>query len=71
MPKASKRAGIRPEDVDVWEVHEAFAAQALGALRGRPSQLAGFRVPEDDHLNPNGGAVAIGHPVGSLGYATS
>jgi len=66
MPKALRRAGLAPEDVDVWEVHEAYAAQALGVLRELPRQLDGFEVP-DDRLNPNGGAVAIGHPFGSSG----
>jgi acetyl-CoA acetyltransferase family protein len=66
MPKAIRRAGLRPEDIDVWEVHEAFSAQALGVLRELPRQLEGFEVP-DDKLNPNGGAVAIGHPFGSSG----
>ena len=60
------RAGLAPADVDVWEVHEAFAAQALGVLRELPQQLDGFEVP-DERLNPNGGAVAIGHPFGSSG----
>ena len=66
MPKALARAGLAPTDIDVWEVHEAFAAQALGVLRELPHQLGGFEVP-DDRLNPNGGAVAIGHPFGSSG----
>ena len=66
MPKAIKRAGLTPQDIDVWEVHEAFSAQALGVLRELPNQLDGFEVP-DDRLNPNGGAVAIGHPFGSSG----
>jgi acetyl-CoA acetyltransferase family protein len=66
MAKALGRAGLAPSDVDVWEVHEAFAAQALGVLRELPRQLDGFEVP-DDRLNPNGGAVAIGHPFGSSG----
>src|SRR5271154_7505992 len=63
---AIKRAGLTPEQIDVWEVHEAFSAQALGVLRERPNQLDGFTVP-DEKLNPNGGAVAIGHPFGSSG----
>lgn len=63
---ALERAGLSPGDVDVWEVHEAFAAQALGVLRELKVQLNGFEVP-DDRLNPNGGAVAIGHPFGSSG----
>ncbi len=66
MPKALDRAGLAPEDIGVWEVHEAFAAQALGVLHELPKQLNGFEVP-DDKLNPNGGAVAIGHPFGSSG----
>jgi len=66
MPKALERAGLAPEQIDVWEVHEAYAAQALGVLRELPKQLGGFEVP-DDRLNPNGGAVAIGHPFGSSG----
>jgi acetyl-CoA acetyltransferase family protein len=66
MPKALKRAGLEPTDIDVWEVHEAFSAQALGVLRELTNQLDGFEVP-DDRLNPNGGAVAIGHPFGASG----
>jgi acetyl-CoA acetyltransferase family protein len=66
IAKALARAGLPPERIDVWEVHEAFAAQALGVLRELPNQLDGFEVP-DEKLNPNGGAVAIGHPFGSSG----
>ncbi len=66
IPKALARAGLRPEQIDVWEVHEAFSAQALGVLRELTVQLDGFEVP-DERLNPNGGAVAIGHPFGSSG----
>ncbi len=66
IPKALARAGLTPEQIDVWEVHEAFSAQALGVLRELTVQLDGFQVP-DERLNPNGGAVAIGHPFGSSG----
>jgi len=66
MAKALQRAGLSPDEIDVWEVHEAFSAQALGVLRELPKQLDGFEVP-DDRLNPNGGAVAIGHPFGASG----
>jgi acetyl-CoA acetyltransferase family protein len=66
MPAALARAQLSPADIDVWEVHEAFSAQALGVLRELPRQLDGFEVP-DDRLNPNGGAVALGHPFGSSG----
>lgn len=66
LPLAIKRAGLTPEQIDVWEVHEAFSAQALGVLRELPNQLGGFVVP-DQKLTPNGGAVAIGHPFGATG----
>jgi acetyl-CoA acetyltransferase family protein len=66
IARALERAGLAPEDIDVWEVHEAFAAQALGVLRELQFQVGGFVVP-DERLNPNGGAVAIGHPFGSSG----
>src|SRR5947207_13581871 len=66
IPRAMERAGLTPTDIDVWEVHEAYAAQALAVLRELPRQLDGFEVP-DERLNPNGGAVAIGHPFGSSG----
>jgi acetyl-CoA acetyltransferase family protein len=66
IPKALGRAGLAPQDVDVWEVHEAYASVALAILRELPNQLDGFQVP-DERLNPNGGAVAIGHPFGSSG----
>jgi len=57
---------LTPEQIDVWEVHEAFSAQALGVLRELPNQLGGFTIP-DERLTPNGGAVAIGHPFGASG----
>jgi len=66
IPMALKRAALAPADMDVWEIHEAYSAQALGVLRELPRQLDGFTVP-DERLNPNGGAVAIGHPFGSSG----
>ena len=42
IPLAIQRAGLTPEQIDVWEVHEAFSAQALGVLRELPNQLDGF-----------------------------
>jgi 3-oxo-5,6-didehydrosuberyl-CoA/3-oxoadipyl-CoA thiolase len=66
IPMAIRRAGLTAEQIGVWEVHEAFSAQALGVLRELPNQLDGFVVP-DDKLNPNGGAVSIGHPFGATG----
>jgi acetyl-CoA acetyltransferase family protein len=66
IPKALDRAGLTPDQIDVWEIHEAYAAVAVAILRELPEQLDGFHVP-DERLNPNGGAVAIGHPFGSSG----
>src|SRR6476620_7519312 len=66
IPKAIQRAGLAPGQIDVWEVHEAYASVAVAILRELPNQLDGFEVP-DERLNPNGGAVAIGHPFGSSG----
>ncbi len=65
MPRAIERAGITPQDIDVYEIHEAFAAQVLAVLRELETQT-GYKVP-DDELNPNGGAVALGHPFGDSG----
>ena len=59
--KLCTRLGIKPADFDVVELNEAFAAQGLAVLR----QLG---LPDDgDHINPNGGAIAIGHPLGMSG----
>src|SRR5438094_3537569 len=66
IPKALARAGLTPDNTDVWEVHEAYASVAVAILRELPKQLDGFTAP-DEKLNPNGGAVAIGHPFGSSG----
>jgi 3-oxoadipyl-CoA thiolase len=59
--KLLKRLGLTIGDMDVVEINEAFAAQALPVLR----QLG---LPDDaDHVNPNGGAIALGHPLGMSG----
>ncbi len=59
--KLLDRTGIKLADIEVIELNEAFAAQALGVLR----QLG---LPDDaDHVNPNGGAIALGHPLGMSG----
>lgn len=56
-----ERSGLSIHDMDVIELNEAFAAQALGVLR----QLG---LPDDAaHVNPNGGAIALGHPLGMSG----
>jgi acetyl-CoA acetyltransferase family protein len=59
VPKLLKRLGIRPGDVDVWELNEAFASQTV-YCRDR------LGIPMDK-LNPNGGSIAIGHPFGMTG----
>jgi acetyl-CoA C-acetyltransferase len=59
--KALDRAGLTLKDMDVIEINEAFAAQVLACLKG-------FGVPLDDsRVNPNGGAIAVGHPLGASG----
>jgi acetyl-CoA C-acetyltransferase len=55
------RLGVNLQDVGVVEINEAFAAQSLACLR-----LLG--LPDDaEHVNPNGGAIALGHPLGMSG----
>ena len=66
IPKALARAGLRPDQIDIWEVHEAYASVAVAILRELPRQLDGSEVPEE-RLNPHGGAGAIGHPFGASG----
>jgi acetyl-CoA acetyltransferase len=59
--KLLDRAGLAVGDIDVVELNEAFAAQALAVLR----QLG---LPDDaENVNPNGGAIALGHPLGASG----
>lgn len=59
--KALKRAGLTIEDIDIIELNEAFAAQALACTR----ELG--LADNDPRINPNGGAIAIGHPLGMTG----
>ncbi|PPR21251.1 MAG: Beta-ketoadipyl-CoA thiolase [Alphaproteobacteria bacterium MarineAlpha10_Bin2] len=59
--KLLQRLGFEITDMDVIELNEAFAAQALGVTRE-------LGLPDDaDHVNPNGGAIALGHPLGMSG----
>jgi len=58
--KALARAGLSIDDMDVIEINEAFAAQVLGC-----TTRLGIN-PTDPRLNPNGGAIAVGHPLGRL-----
>ena len=61
MRKVLAKAGLKLTDIDVIELNEAFAAQALAVTRdhGLPDDAA--------HVNPNGGAIALGHPLGASG----
>jgi 3-oxoadipyl-CoA thiolase len=57
--KAMKRAGIGPDDLDLIEINEAFAAQVVASLR--------LLEVDPERVNVNGGAIAIGHPLGATG----
>jgi 3-oxoadipyl-CoA thiolase len=59
--KLMERLGLKISDFDVIELNEAFASQGLAVMR----QLG---LPDDaEHVNPNGGAIALGHPLGMSG----
>jgi len=57
--KALAKAGLRPEDVDLWEINEAFASVTLNSMR-----MLGI---DEGKVNVNGGAIALGHPIGCSG----
>jgi acetyl-CoA acyltransferase len=59
IPAALARAGLKAGDVSAWELNEAFAAQALAVVRALGLDPA--------KVNPNGGAIALGHPLGCTG----
>ena len=59
VPKAMKRAGLTIDDMDVIELNEAFAAQAIPCIRELKM--------DPDKVNPYGGAMALGHPMGATG----
>ncbi len=63
IPKALKQAGLKLEDIDQFELNEAFAAQALAVVKE-----IGI---DSSKLNPNGGAIALGHALGSTGARLS
>ena len=56
---ALRKAGLTPNDIDLYEINEAFASQLLGCVRGLEIDL--------DRVNVNGGAIALGHPIGASG----
>jgi len=74
-PVALQRAGLTLRDMDLVEMHEAFAAQVLSNLRGFESKYwaerAGFAQPvgevDQSRLNVMGGSISIGHPFGATG----
>jgi len=59
IPKALKAAGLRLSDIDLVELNEAFAAQALAVIRELHM--------DEEIVNVNGGAIALGHPLGCTG----
>ena len=59
--KALARAGLTLADMDIIEINEAFASQVLGCLKGLGVAF------DDPRVNPNGGAIAVGHPLGASG----
>ncbi|EKN3955385.1 acetyl-CoA C-acyltransferase FadA [Yersinia enterocolitica] len=63
---ALKRAGLKLEDIGLFELNEAFAAQSLACLKG-----LGLLESMDDKVNLNGGAIALGHPLGCSGARIS
>ncbi|TBR39347.1 MULTISPECIES: acetyl-CoA C-acyltransferase [Dyella] len=76
IPRLLARQGLRYEDIALWEIHEAFAAQVLfhvkaledpTFLRERAGVDAAFGVFPRERINPHGGSVALGHPFGATG----
>jgi acetyl-CoA C-acetyltransferase len=61
VKKAVARAGLTLEQMDIIEINEAFASQVLGCLKGLGVAF------DDPRVNPNGGAIAVGHPLGASG----
>jgi len=59
IPKLLDYTGVDKDEVDIWEINEAFASQALYSMR-----KLGL---EEDKINPKGGAIALGHPLGATG----
>ena len=57
--QALEKIGKSPEDVDLWEINEAFASVAINSLR-----MLGI---DEENVNVNGGAIALGHPIGASG----
>jgi acetyl-CoA C-acetyltransferase len=76
IPRLLARNGLTYADIDLWEIHEAFAAQVLAHIKALESseflrQKAGvamdFGAFPRERMNPNGGSIALGHPFGATG----
>ncbi|MGK7249653.1 3-oxoadipyl-CoA thiolase [Acinetobacter oleivorans] len=65
IKKAVARAGLTLDDMDIIEINEAFASQVLSCLKGLNVDF------NDPRVNPNGGAIAVGHPLGASGARLS
>ncbi|QSZ30296.1 hypothetical protein DSL72_004818 [Monilinia vaccinii-corymbosi] len=63
IPKLMEQAGMQKEEVNVWEINEAFASQAIYCVR----ELGLTGAYEQGNVNPKGGAIALGHPLGATG----
>ena len=78
IPVALEKAGIAKDEVDVWEINEAFASQCVWCVKELGLDEAKVRLPPESvtvqedlltatQVNPNGGAIAFGHPLGCTG----
>ena len=67
IANALKNAGIKLSDIDVIELNEAFAAQSLGVIHELMTQHGVTREWINERTNINGGAIALGHPIGASG----
>lgn len=63
IPKVLKYAGLKMEEIDLWELNEAFSSQALACIK----ELHMEEILKEERINPNGGGVALGHPLGCTG----
>lgn len=64
IPRLLERNGLRLADIQLWEIHEAFAAQVLAHVHVLEQRMGPFPL---DRVNPNGGTIALGHPFGATG----
>src|SRR3546814_9918769 len=76
IPRLLARHGLRYDDIDLWEIHEAFAAEVLanvaaiengGWIRSKTGVVVDFGTFSWDRVNPHGGSVAFGQPFGATG----